>query len=104
MALSPVLLRALTSAGSADTSVFTRSNSPALIAANRSGSVDSMMRRFYRDLKAALLAVAMIAGPASAAGQTASLPAQPLLGSALDAGMLRDLPIANNPFSVLETL
>ena len=38
-----MLLRAFTSAGSADTSVFTRSNSPALIAANRSGSVDSMM-------------------------------------------------------------
>ena len=62
------------------------------------------MRRFYRDLKAALLAVAMMTAPASAAGQTAFLPAQPLLGSTLDAGLLRDLPIANNPFSVLETL
>ena len=62
------------------------------------------MRRFYRDPKAALLAVAMMTGPASAAGQTPPLPAQPLLGSALDAGLLRDLPTANNPFSVLETL
>jgi hypothetical protein len=63
-----------------------------------------MMRRFYPDLKAALLAVAMMTGPASAAGQTTSLPAQPLLGSTLDAGLLRDLPIANNPLSVLETV
>jgi len=45
----------LTSVGSAVTSVFTRSNSPALIAAMRSGAVDSMMRRFYRDRHAALL-------------------------------------------------
>jgi hypothetical protein len=66
-----------------------------------------MMRRFYRDRHAALLALAMWAGSSSAAsagGQTAALPAQPLLGSALNADLLRDLPTANNPFSVLETI
>src|SRR6185295_1136050 len=79
----------------------------ALIAAKRSGSVDSMMCRFYRDLHAALLALAMLAGSSSAAaagGQTAALPAQPLLGSTLNADLLRDLPAGNNPFSVLETI
>ena len=60
------------------------------------------MRRFYRDLQAALLA--MMAVSSSAAGQTAALPAQPLLGSTLNADLLRDLPTANNPFTVLETI
>jgi hypothetical protein len=62
------------------------------------------MRRFYRDLPAALLALAMLALAASAAGQTAALPAQPLLGSALNADLLRDLPASHNPFAVLETI
>ncbi|MEO8256453.1 MAG: TonB-dependent receptor [Acidobacteriota bacterium] len=62
-----------------------------------------MMRRFYRDPKAALLALAMLTGASAAAGQMAPLPAQPLLGSTLDADRLRDLPTANNPFSLLET-
>jgi hypothetical protein len=63
-----------------------------------------MMGRFYRDLRAALLALAMMPGPVSAAPQTAALPAQPLLGSTLNADLLRDLPASNNPFSVLETI
>ena len=40
----------------------------------------------------------------SAAGQAAALPAQPLLGSTLSAGVLRDLPTGNNPFAVPETI
>src|SRR3989442_13479583 len=59
MALSPVALRASTSAASADRSAFTRSNSPALMAANRSVSLDSFMRRFYLLLR--LLRVAILA-------------------------------------------
>ena len=58
------------------------------------------MRRFYRDLQAALLALATMPGPLSAAPQTAALPPQPLLGSTLNADLLQDLPTSNNPFSV----
>ena len=62
------------------------------------------MRRFYRDLRAALLALAMMPGPVSAAPQSAALPPQPLLGSTLTADLLRDLPTSNNPFSVAENI
>src|ERR1700686_2023445 len=104
MALSPVLLRALTSAGSADTSALTRSSSPALIAVIKSDSVDPMMLRFYLAVPVASLVLAILAVPSSAAGQTAALPEQPLLGSALNADALRDLPTGNNPFAVLESI
>ena len=40
----------------------------------------------------------------AAAGQTAPLPEQPVLGSTLNADLLRDLPTSNSPFAVLETI
>src|ERR1700730_6740587 len=104
MALSPVPLRASTSVGSADNNPLTRSNSPALIAVIRSDSVDPMMLRFYLAVPVASLALAMMAVSSSAVGQTAALPEQPLLGSTLNAGAIRDLPTSSNPFAVLETI
>ncbi len=61
------------------------------------------MLRFY------LLAAAVILAPPpasaqTAAGPTAALPEQPLLGSTLNADDLRDLPTSNSPFAVLETI
>src|SRR5438552_999397 len=104
MALSPVLLRALTSVGSADTSVLTRSNSPALIAANRSDSVDAMILRFYLLVAALTLAPVPAGAQTSTAASHTALPEQPLLGSILNAGLLRDLPTSNSPFTVPETV
>jgi hypothetical protein len=51
----------------------------------------------------AAAAVALItASPVS--GQSSTIPEQPLLGSALTADMLRELPAAGNPFSVLDAM
>jgi hypothetical protein len=61
--------------------------------------VVSGMPRFYR----AFVALAMLSS-APATGQTAALPEQPLLGSTLPVGVLRDLPTAGNPFAVPETI
>src|SRR5947207_3371876 len=97
MALSPVALRASTSAASADRSAFTRSNSPALMAANRSVSLDSFMRRFYLLLEAALL---MVSSPV-----WAQTPADtPTLGSTFTAPALADLPTGGSLYSVLDTM
>jgi hypothetical protein len=66
-----------------------------------------MMRRFYRvpsTAVSAMLALALMAVPGSAGGQTAALPEQPVLGSTLTADFVRDLPTSNSPFAVLETL
>ena len=62
--------------------------------------VISGMFRFYR----AVLALAMMTAAASAAAQTARPPEQPLLGSTFTPVQLRDLPTANNPFAVPETI
>src|SRR5207247_6077215 len=50
------------------------------------------------------LALAIMTVSSSAAGQTAALPEQPLLGSTLNADVVRDLPTNNSPFAVLETI
>src|SRR4249919_229041 len=50
------------------------------------------------------LALATTAVSSSAAGQTAALTEQPLLGLTLTADVVRDLPTNNNPFAVLETI
>jgi hypothetical protein len=63
-----------------------------------------MMLRFYLGLPVASLALAILTISSSAAGQTAALPEQPLLGSTLNADTVRDLPTSNNPFAVLETI
>jgi hypothetical protein len=63
-----------------------------------------MMLRFYLAVPVASLALAILAISSSAAGQTAALPEQPLLGSTLNADAMRDLPTSNNPFAVLETI
>src|SRR4051812_14452018 len=104
MALSPVRLRASMSVGSADTIAFTRSNSPALIASMKAALLEvvSGMPRFYRG---GCAAVAIIALSAAAAGaQPPAAIEQPLLGSTLTAGALRDLPTANNVFAIPETI
>ena len=65
------------------------------------------MRRFYRVPSTALsasLALAIVTVTSSAAGQTAALPEQPVLGSTLNVDLIRDLPTSNNPFTVLETV
>ena len=46
----------------------------------------------------------MMTSASPAAGQTALLPEQPLLGSTFTAVQLRDLPLANNVFAVPETI
>src|SRR4029078_13577030 len=101
MARSPVRLRASMRVGSADTIAFTRANSPALIASMKAALLEvvSGMPRVYQ---AALLLV-LFAGRAQA--QT-PLPVieQPLLGSTLTAGVLRDLPTGNTFFAVPETI
>src|SRR5437868_5095270 len=50
------------------------------------------------------LAAAIMAVSSSAAGQTAALAEQPLLGSTLTADEVRDLPAGNSPLAVLETI
>src|SRR5437016_3494557 len=106
MALSPVRLRASMSVGSADTIAFTRSNSPALIASMNAAApvaLVSGMPRFYPVIIASLVAL-LTACRVSA--QTPARPAsgQPPLGSTLTAVEMRDLPISNNPQTVLETI
>jgi len=96
MALSPVRLRASINAGSAVTIAFTRSNSPALMASIN--AAESGIARFY--LLTAALIVTM---GASVFGQS-HLPSQPLLGTALSAELLRELPASGNPFTVLDTM
>jgi hypothetical protein len=61
------------------------------------------MLRFYLAVPVASLTLAILAA-SSAAGQTPALPEQPLLGSTLNAGAMRDLPTSNNPFAVLEAI
>jgi hypothetical protein len=50
------------------------------------------------------LAPAIMTLSSSATGQTSSLPEQPLLGSTLNADLLRDLPTSSSPFAVLEAI
>jgi hypothetical protein len=57
-----------------------------------------------RRIRSGFLAWATMAVSSSAAGQTAALPEQPLLGSTLTADIVRDLPTGNSPFAVLETI
>lgn len=55
-------------------------------------------------IRGGILALAIMARSSWAAGQTAAPPEQPLLGSTLNVGLLRDLPTSNTPFAVLETI
>jgi len=48
------------------------------------------------------VAALMLASPS--AGQSLVSPAQPIVGSSLDLGLLRDLPTGNAPLSILETI
>src|SRR3954469_11925449 len=100
MALSPVPLRALMSAGSADTIAFTRSNSPALIASMKAAPLEALsgMLRFYT----AGVMLAMTATVASA--QPPAPIEQPLLGSILTAARLRDLRTGESIFAIPETI
>jgi len=66
----------------------------------------SGMYRFY--LRPALVTsakvlVCVMAVVAPATGQSPALPEQPLLGTAISAEMLRQLPASNNPITLLDT-
>src|SRR5215510_3437016 len=95
MALSPVRLRASTSAGSADTIALTRSNSPALMASMNARL--SGMARFYLAL-GALLALS----PPLAA-QPAPSQERPPLGSSITVDALGELPSSASLFTLLDT-
>src|SRR5262245_28573704 len=95
MALSPVRLRASSSAGSAVTIAFTRSNSPALMASINAAA--SGMARFYL-----LIAAIILTSAPSVFGQSA--PERPVLGATLNADLLRELPASGNPMTVLDTV
>src|SRR3954465_12905319 len=104
IALSPLRLRASMRAGSADTIAFTRSNSPALIASMKAALLDvaSGMHRYYPGLAfVCVLACASAAGAQTSAAQREQMP---LLGVGLSLDELRDLPVANSPFQLLETI
>jgi hypothetical protein len=66
--------------------------------------VVSGMPRFYRGRSAVLIAAMLIGGAAHAQTPPPAPPEQPLLGSTLDADVLRDLPDGNSAFTVLETI
>src|SRR5262249_15938686 len=93
---SPGRARAWIGWGSAVPIAFPRSISPALMASMNAAL--SGMSRFY--LPAAV--VFMMAAPAIA-GQTAT-PEQPWLGTALNAGTLRELPVSNNVLKLFDTV
>src|SRR5205809_5039110 len=59
----------------------------------------SAMARFC--LAAAALALVT---EASLSGQSIPIPEQPILGSALTAEMLRELPASGNPFAILDAM
>jgi hypothetical protein len=113
------------SVGSSDTIAFTRSNSPALIASMKAALLDvvsCIMPRFYPGAEVvvffacaqfsrhrptfllASIALAILFAPAPAAGQPATLPEQPLLGTTFTSEMLHDLPTGHNAFTLLETI
>src|SRR5215210_3550230 len=104
MALSPVRLRASMSVGSAVTIAFTRSNSPALIASMKAALLDvvSGISRFYPGL--ALACALVTAVPAGAQTPAMLQETSPFLGATFDAATLRDLPLTNSPFVVLENI
>src|SRR5712691_3285120 len=60
--------------------------------------------RVRRWIRRGVVALAAMAVSSSATGQTAAYPEQPLLGSTLNADVVRDLPTSNSPFAVLETI
>jgi hypothetical protein len=61
--------------------------------------------RFYRAARPMVAILLACAGwPATSGAQTPPAPEQPLLGSTLSAGVLRDLPTGNSAFGVLETI
>src|SRR4051812_13519520 len=99
MALSPVPLRALMSAGFADTIAFTRSNSPALIASMKAAPLEALsgMLRFYT-------AGVILAITATVASAQPAAVEQPLLGSILTADRWRDLPTGDSIFAIPETI
>src|SRR3954467_5591303 len=104
MALSSIRPHASMSVGSADTIALTRSNSPALIASmNAAAAAASGIRRFY--IPSVLQVVALVIAASSwVAGQTTTLPEQPLLGWALNADLVRRLPANGTPFALLDTV
>jgi hypothetical protein len=62
----------------------------------------SAIARFY--LAAAAAAAFALVTEASVSGQSSTIPEQPLLGSALTADMLRQLPASGTPFAVLDAM
>ena len=68
-----------------------------------------MKRRYWKGFRHVPIlsrrpVLALVTIASSAAGQSAPLPEQPLLGSTLTAAVLRDLPLSNNAFAIPETL
>ena len=57
-----------------------------------------------RWIRWAFLTLVIMTMSSLAVGQTVALEEQPLLGSTLDAELLRDLPTSNSPLTVLETI
>src|ERR671931_2021531 len=99
MALSPFRARDSTSAGSAESIAFTRSNSPALIASMNAAS--SAIARLYRLRRRVAAAFLFAAVAASARAQTPPAD-RPPLGSHVTTAPLADLPSSADLYSLLD--
>src|SRR5438874_380018 len=102
MALSPFFARDSSSAGSAESIAFTRSNSPALIASMNAGA-SAIARLYLRGgCRVLAMAAALVVAEAQRAAAQAPPGDRPPLGSHVTAAPLADLPSSADLFSLLD--